>query len=138
MKAAVLNLQNDLLMARSSAIYRNADMIACPGSPAGGCTGAADWSAGWIVFADSNRDRRRQPSEPVTRHGQGLEQITIHGTAGRTQVRFFPDGSTPGSNGSLTFCGPGGPRQARKLVISNLGRIRRVTGTNTNPLYCPP
>jgi type IV fimbrial biogenesis protein FimT len=61
----------------------------------------------------------------------------IHGSSGRTSVRFFPDGSTPGSNGSITFCGLGGPGQARKLVISNLGRIRRDTAPDLDSDLCP-
>jgi type IV fimbrial biogenesis protein FimT len=137
MKAAVIDLQNDLTMAKSEAIYRNEEAVACPGSPSTGCAGSSDWSAGWIVFGDSNRDRQRQVSEPLLRHGQGYEHMFIHGSSGRTSVRFFPDGSTPGSNGSITFCGLGGPGQARKLVISNLGRIRRDTAPDLDSDLCP-
>jgi len=137
MKAAVLGLQNDLAVARSEAVYRNEEAVACPGSPYTGCAGSSDWSAGWIVFGDSNRDRQRQVPEPLLRHGQGYEHLIIHGSSGRTSVRFFPDGSTPGSNGSITFCGLGGPDQARKLVISNLGRIRRDTVPDLDIGLCP-
>ena len=137
MKAAVLGLQNDLTLARAEAVYRNEDALACPGSPSAGCGGSNDWSAGWIVFGDSNRDRQRQDSEPLLRHGQGYEHLVIRSSASRTSVRFFPDGSTPGSNGSITFCGLGGPDQARKLVISNLGRIRRDSVPDLDTDLCP-
>jgi len=138
MSAAIASLHNDLLMGRSEAVFRNERIVACPGSPAEGCSGASHWGAGWIVFGDSNGDRQRQDSETVIRHGQGFERLSIQGSAGRSDIRFFPDGSTPGSNGSITFCGPGGPENARKLVISNLGRIRRDTAPDLDPAFCPP
>jgi type IV fimbrial biogenesis protein FimT len=137
MKAAVATLQNDLLTARSEAVHRNQSVVACPGEPLAGCIGITDWSAGWIVFSDRNRDRQRQHSEPMVRHGQGFHNLNIFSSQGRTEVRFYPDGSAPGSNSSISFCGPGGPAEARKLVISNLGRIRRDLIPNLNPAFCP-
>ena len=64
MKAAVGSLHNDLLLARSEAVVRNLEAVACPGAPAVGCADAGDqsgdWSGGWIVFGDGNGDRQRQ------------------------------------------------------------------------------
>lgn len=137
MKAAIGQLQNDLLMGRSEAVTRNVSTVACPGRPATGCTGGSDWTGGWIVFADLDGDQQRQAGEPLVRHGQPFENVRILGSAGRRGVRFFPNGSAPGSNGSITFCGTGGPPEARKLVISNPGRIRRDTATNIDPVKCP-
>ena len=137
MKAAISSLHFDLVMGRSEAVRLNIRVVSCPGNPAAGCSGASDWSAGWIVFADSNADRQRQRGEPIVRHGQALEDLKIHGSTGRIDIRFFPDGSAPGSNSSITFCGPGGPDQARKLVISNLGRIRRDSASGLDLSHCP-
>lgn len=137
MKAAIGHLHNDLLTGRSEAVARALPGIACPGDPVGGCTGLHDWSGGWIVFADHNGDQQFQETEPLIRHGQGIENIRILASSGRPQIRFFPNGSAPGSNGSITFCGTGGPLEARKLVISNLGRIRRDTATDIDPVKCP-
>jgi len=137
MKAAVNTLQNDLMMSRSSAVHLGSRIVACPGSPATGCLGNPDWGAGWIVFADGNTDRQRQPDETLIRIGQAVDNMVIRSNAGRTQVRFLPDGSAPGSNSSITFCGLGGPAQARKLVISNIGRIRRDTAEDLDLSFCP-
>jgi type IV fimbrial biogenesis protein FimT len=137
MKAAVAGLQNDLMMGRSEAVHLNARVVTCPGNPADGCTGRNEWSDGWIVFADDNADRQRQQTETIVRRGHDLKNIRVRSSAGRTDVRFFPDGSAPGSNGSITFCGRGGPGQARKLVISNLGRIRRDKAPDTDTAICP-
>jgi type IV fimbrial biogenesis protein FimT len=137
MKTAVGSLQNDLLMGRSEAVALNTHIVACPGEPASGCSGDSDWGAGWIVFTDQNTDRQLQQDEVIVRHGQAMENVRIQGSQGRTEVRFFPNGSAPGSNGSITFCGLGGPAKARKLVISNLGRIRRDTAPETDQAICP-
>jgi type IV fimbrial biogenesis protein FimT len=116
---------------------RNLEVVACPGAPAGGCTGASDWSRGWIVFGDGNGDRQRQASETLVRHGQGFERMRIASSSGRSSVRFFPDGSAPGSNGSIAFCGDGGPPQAWRLVVSNIGRVRAAHYPEIDPAACP-
>jgi len=137
MKAAVSTLQNDLMMGRSEAVRLNMRVVTCPGSPDDGCSGGNEWSGGWIVFDDENADRQRQANEAIVRQGQEIENLIIRTTAGRTDFRFFPDGSAPGSNGSITFCDMGGPEQARKLVISILGRIRRDRAPGIDAANCP-
>jgi type IV fimbrial biogenesis protein FimT len=137
MKAAIGSLHNDLMVGRSEAVHLSTRVVSCPGSPATGCSDATDWSDGWIVFADSNADRQHQTDETIVRHGQGFENLQIHGSAGRTDIRFFPDGSAPGSNSSITFCGLSGPEKARKLVISNMGRIRRDSAADMDTSRCP-
>jgi type IV fimbrial biogenesis protein FimT len=137
MKAAVGSLHNDLLLARSEAVYRNLETVACPGDPDRGCSGASDWSRGWIVFADASGDRQRQADEPLLRHGQWFERMRITSSASRSSIRFYPDGSAPASNAGIAFCGGGGPAQARRLVVSNVGRIRREDYPEINPADCP-
>jgi type IV fimbrial biogenesis protein FimT len=137
LNAAVTALHNDLLLARNQAIHRNVQVIACPWDAGGGCTGVADWSEGWAVFGDRNEDRNYQEDEILLRRGQGLENVIIHGTASRPTLRFYPNGTAPGSNGSISICGLGGPPQARKLVISNLGRIRRDLAPSLDEAHCP-
>lgn len=137
LKAAIGALHNDLLLARSEAVNRRLAVVACPGEPVSGCAGTIDWSLGWIAFADANGDRRKQASETLLRHDQRSGGVRILGSAGRSQLRFYPDGSAPGSNGTISFCGPAGPAQARKLVISNVGRIRRDFAPEIDPARCP-
>lgn len=137
MQAAVGSLHNDLLLARSEAVFRNLEVVACPGDPASGCSGAGDWSRGWIVFADGSGDRQRQSGEPLLRHGQWFERMRITSSASRSSIRFHPDGSAPASNAGIAFCGGGGPAHARRLVVSNVGRIRREDYPEIDPADCP-
>ena len=137
MKSAVRQAHSDLATARSEAILRNTPVLVCPGMPQGGCADSNDWSKGWIVFADENGDVAQQAEEQLIRHGQGDPRLKITFSPGRKWLRFGTDGSTPGSNGSLVFCGQGGSSEARRLVISNVGRIRRDEAPSTPADYCP-
>lgn len=137
MKAAVNGLQHALLLARSEAVHRNGPVVACPGNAADGCSDARDWSRGWIVFPDPNDDRQRQTGESLLLEGQLPGKLSIASSRGRTSIRFLGDGSTPGSNARIGFCGAGGPPHARKLVISNVGRIRRDLYPDIDPAECP-
>jgi type IV fimbrial biogenesis protein FimT len=137
MKAAVAGLHSDLVAARSQAVYRNAIMVACPGNPESGCTGSNEWTGGWIVFEDSNGDQQLSEGEKPLRYNQPPETILVHAPASRPELRFFPDGSTPGSNGSISLCGRKGPEGAKRLVISNIGRIRRDVFPGVDPALCP-
>ena len=137
MSAAVNALHSDLLLARSQAIHQDMRVLACPGDRDSGCAGSSEWSNGWIVFGDFNDDQTYQQDETVLRQGQGAKNMAIHSSVNRTNIRFFPNGSAPGSNTSISFCGPRGPEKARKLVISNLGRIRRDQAPSTNQNKCP-
>jgi type IV fimbrial biogenesis protein FimT len=135
--AAINTLHNDLLLARSHAVYEGLPVVACPGNETSGCTDGIQWSDGWIVFADPNADRTLQVNETVVRSGMAIEHMAINSSSGRTSFRFYPNGSTPGSNGSISFCGRGGPELARKLIISNLGRIRRDDAIGLDSSKCP-
>jgi type IV fimbrial biogenesis protein FimT len=137
MSAAMHALHGQLALARNTAIRHGTAVVACPGGPDTGCRAGSDWSEGWFVFSDFNGDRAFQAGERVHRVEPGLEQIVIRSSSGRQSLRFFPNGSAPGSNGSITFCDRRGPAAARKLVISNLGRIRREEAPDTDPADCP-
>jgi type IV fimbrial biogenesis protein FimT len=137
MRAAVTGLHGDLLAARSQAVFQGIAVIACPGSPDDGCSGSNDWSAGWIVFEDHDGDREHDSGEPLRRRGSPPEAVAVFTPVSRTALRFLPDGSAPGSNVSISLCGRGGPARARKLVISNIGRIRRDDHPNVDEALCP-
>ena len=136
-RAASNALQLDLLAARSEAVQRNAQVVACPGRTASGCAATSDWAGGWIVFRDANGDSAHQDGEVIVRVGPRIDQVAIRSSRGRREIRFFPNGSAPGSNVTISLCGLAGSRHARKLVISNIGRIRRERYPDIDPKLCP-
>ncbi len=137
MSAAMHALHGHLALARDTAIRHAVSTVACPGEPETGCRETGHWSGGWFVFGDLNGDHNYQALEFVYRVEPGLEHIAIRSKPFRPRVRFYPDGSAPGSNGSITFCDARGPASARKLVVANTGRVRREPAPETAPDACP-
>jgi type IV fimbrial biogenesis protein FimT len=125
MNAALHALQQDLLTARSQAIALGANVVACPGDVVSGCSVNSDWSRGWLVFLDMDGDRDFGDGETLIRSTPAPRHLTVMSAASRPNLRFYPNGTAPGSNGSIWFCGTRGPDHAQRLVLSNVGRIRR-------------
>lgn len=137
MSAAMHALHSHLATARNDAIRFNVEIVACPGSEVTGCRDDSNWDKGWLVFEDLNGDRQHQETERLLAAEPGLDQIMIRSNIGRRELRFLPSGTAPGSNSSISFCDMRGPLLARKLVISNLGRIRREAAADTSSSSCP-
>lgn len=137
MKTAMDTLQTDLNLARSHAISHNTHTIICPAISADSCTVEPDWKPGWIVFNDLNGDRQKQAGEPLLKHAGETKLMRIQSSRSRTYLRFFPNGSSPGSNISITFCDKRGAEKAGKITVSNTGRIRMQTGGIETTANCP-
>jgi len=128
MKTAMEMLQTDMNLARSRAISLNAQTVICPSPESYQCIESSDWQHGWIVFTDLNGDRQRQVSEPILKAAGASEFLTINSSRARSFLRFYPNGSAPGSNVSFLFCDKRGASYAGKIIVSNSGRIRMETG----------
>jgi type IV fimbrial biogenesis protein FimT len=137
MKTAMDALQTDLKLARGRAISHNTRTIICPASGAGDCSGSIAWQDGWILFADLNNDQRRQTGEPLIRHASATENLEISSSASRSYLRFYPNGTAPGSNTSILFCDRRGAAYAGVITVSNSGRIRARTGGVDSSEICP-
>ena len=137
MKSAMDNLQTDLNLARGLAISHNIQTIICPATDDNTCSGSPDWQNGWIVFSDLNGDRNIQKGEPLRKHANAVEFLNISSSQSRSSLRFYPNGSAPGSNISIRFCDQRGARFAGKIVVSNSGRIRMETGGIEATENCP-
>jgi len=137
MKAAMDTLQSDLKLARGRAISYNTQTVICPASSADDCSGRSSWRDGWIVFADLNSDRHRQQGEPLIRQTSATEHLSISSSASRSYLRFYANGSAPGSNATILFCDSRGAAHAGSITVSNSGRIRSSTdGVDSNEI-CP-
>jgi len=136
MKSAISSLHSDLVLARSEAIGRAARIVVCPLSDGGPCAASGEWQQGWRIFHDVNDDRQWQASEPLLRQAQGVEGLLILSSDYRTRLRFFPNGTAPGSNATITFCDGRGPGAAQQITVSASGRIRRKPDAGTVPQEC--
>ena len=115
---------NVLDAVRHSAIA-GSEVVICPVSASGQCSGSTNWDGGWIVFADI--DGNRVVSANETRLGEAKklpEHVHLRSTAGRTRIVFQPNGGNAGSNITLTLCDSRGVSSATTLVLSNSGNLR--------------
>jgi len=137
MRSAIDMLQTDMNLARGRAISHNIQTIICPATAAGVCSGLSRWQDGWIVFTDINGDRQKQDGEPFLKHAGAVELLTITSPASRKNLRFYPNGSAPGSNMSILFCDKRGAEHAGRIIVSNSGRIRVDTKAVRASEDCP-
>ncbi|KGE03727.1 GspH/FimT family protein [Pseudohaliea rubra] len=118
-----------LRLARASASAGQRQTVLCP--LAGGRSQPAcgdDAADGWLLFADSNGDRRYLPGDDELLRverlpgGPGLRVLNRRGDAFASVLAFRPDGSvlTPAT---ARFCAEASPHTLR-VVISMTGRIR--------------
>ena len=137
MKTTMDQLQTDLNQARSHAISHNSQAIICPATDGNVCSGLPAWQNGWIVFTDINGDRQRQDSEPLHQHAGAVSLLGISSSRSRKYIRFFPNGSAPGSNVTILFCDKRGAAHAGTITVSNSGRIRMQTNGTEPSENCP-
>lgn len=137
MRTAMDVLQTDLNLARGRAISHNTRTIICPASDSIDCSGRSEWQDGWIVFSDINGDGHRQAIEPLLKHASAIEFLAISSSRSRSFLRFFPNGTAPGTNVSILFCDKRGAEHAGKIAVSNSGRIRIETGDIEPTANCP-
>ena len=89
-----------------------------------------------MLFVDEDGNRRpdqgddvlRQETEPTSRH------LRIVSTTGRQQLRYLPDGTSAGTNLTLSICNDHGELLGR-VVVNNLGRPR--SERPAKPASCP-
>lgn len=113
-----------LHQARSTAILRAVPVAVCKSSTGWQCTPeAASWSAGYIVFANTDRDSPPlvDRGEPVLHIEPRAERISI--TANRNALTYWPV-SIAGTTASIVFCDRRGPAAARAIIVSYTGRPR--------------
>lgn len=120
------------------AITAQTDVVLCPSDDGRACRNDADWSDGWIVFADPDRDRQHTGNEALllTRPKlSGADRLLT--SAGRPRMVFQPHGGNAGTNLTFTVCNRNAPaRLARSLVIANSGRWRLTDASQSAAITC--
>jgi type IV fimbrial biogenesis protein FimT len=90
-------------LARNEAIKRGTMTVICASSDQATCSGSDDWTTGWIVFSDLNRDGVpdvggsdplcEETEDCIIRTANRLNKSTLDG-GGTDNIRFLPDGLT--------------------------------------------
>jgi type IV fimbrial biogenesis protein FimT len=138
-RAAVVNgFLHSLFLARSEAIKRGQVVSICPSADGHSCDrGARDWSIGWIVFANGDRDDppERDPAEELILSVGAWAGGSI--TSNRRGYSFRPVAQAV-VNGTIVFCDGRGSAHARAIIISHTGRPRVAQRDSAGEaLRCP-
>ena len=110
-------------LARKSSIVRRHVVSLCPSVDGQSCNPGYDWSIGWIMFANVDRDDPPQVDrdEPILKRHSVDDRVQILAnrqgfTLRSTQLRA--------TNGTFVICDRAGRAQPRGLVVSYTGRPR--------------
>lgn len=126
-------------LARSEAVKRATRTVLCPTDDSEICDGSNNWHSGFIIFVDDNANRHRDEDEALVRIYQDSfeSQISINSTHGRRRLTYQADGSSPGSNVTITFCNVDSIIDPKAIILSNTGRPRLSdTRPDGSPLNC--
>lgn len=140
-RTQVNTIITDLNLARSAAIRGNGTVLICESWDHHSCTEDSNWSHGWIVFADTNRNNQRDTEEPLLLTHMGASpgiRVTFNG-AGRNGDRwlwFRPTGSA--KNGTFTVCDRSGFARPLAVIVYRTGRPRVSSKASSGKqLVCP-
>jgi type IV fimbrial biogenesis protein FimT len=141
------SLMSDLSLARSEAVKRNNDVIACTaddpmGAPLCDGTGG-DWASGWIVFASTDGTIAYDPLKEGVQHrllrrNEGVSgAVTLASNAAAdTEIVYESDGTinSGGATASFAICDDRTEDQGRLVSIGPTGRPLLTHGEPDAPL----
>jgi len=137
--AAVNDFLQALFLARSEAITRGEVVSVCKSPDRDQCAHRApEWTSGWIVFVNRDRDEppQRDHGETLLAAFPGMEGGRV--TSNRSAFSFRPYYHAV-VNGTVTFCDRRGAAHARAIIVSHTGRPRLSRqGPGRTALRCPP
>ncbi len=125
-QAAGEALVADLRMARNEALHRGATVAVCSSADAQTCSVGAAWAGGWIVFVDTDGNRRREAAEPLLRVQHRLPGLaSVASSAAQNDKAVFsyqPTGWAKAASQTLLLTPDGRGAAVRVLCISSQGR----------------
>jgi len=136
MAAEVNQFVTALHLARSEAVKHGSRAVLCPSSDGQNCGNSQEWVNGWILFESD--DREHDADEQLLQTGTPFSS-GIHMSSGnhRKRIVYQPDGTSPGTNSSFTFCDNRKRAKPRIICLSNTGRPRLTwTQCDGKPIQC--
>jgi type IV fimbrial biogenesis protein FimT len=123
-------------LARKESIMRRQVVSICPSSDGVRCSPGRDWSQGWIMF--NNRDRDEPPridaGEPVLQVHRASDRVRITANRRGFTLRATQKRAT---NGTIVVCDRAGRVAPKALVVSYTGRPRvAFETTDGEPYVC--
>lgn len=121
-------------LARKESIMRRKVVSLCPSPNGSHCDSSLDWSAGWLMFENVDRDSPPQvdAGEAVLWRHQGKDTMKISANRKGFTLRATFLRAT---NGTFVFCDAAGRIPPKALVISYTGRPRVARHKTNGDLY---
>ena len=121
-------------LARKESVMRRKVVSLCPSRDLQTCSPSRDWSTGWLMFENTDRDSppRIDPGEPILARHAVLDQVRIDANRKGFTLRATFLRAT---NGTFVVCDRENRIQARALVVSYTGRPRVARHTTKRELY---
>lgn len=134
MSAEINALFHAVHLARKESIVRRQVVSLCPSPDGRHCEPGRDWSAGWIMFNNRDRDEPPQldPGEPLLRVRSTDRRVRITSNRAGFTLRSTEKRAT---NGTIVFCDPRRRAAAKALVVSYTGRPRVITASTRGEAY---
>ena len=121
-------------LARKESVMRRSVVSICPSFDSRSCTPGRDWSDGWIMF--NNRDRDEPPmidlGEPILQIHRAGPNLRITANRRGFTLRATEKRAT---NGTIVVCDLAGRVTPRALVVSYTGRPRVALETTRGNSY---
>lgn len=121
-------------LARKESIMRRRVVSICPSLDGLVCSPSRDWSAGWLMFENADKDSppQRDPGEPLLQAHSVAGQIRISANRRGFTLRATQKRAT---NGTFVVCDEADRIAPRALVISYTGRPRVTLRTPRGDPY---
>lgn len=136
MRVEINALFHAIHLARKESIMRKRVVSLCPSFDGLTCEPGRDWSGGWLMFENTDRDEppRRDPGEPL---------LQVHDVGPNVRVSANRHGFTlrathkRATNGTFVVCDRAGRVTPVALVVSYTGRPRVAEADRRgNPYAC--
>jgi len=123
LKAEVDALFHAVHLARKESVMRRRAVTLCPSLDGQNCEPQFDWSDGWIMFVNLDRDTPavRDSDEPLLQRYSGISHNKV--TANRRSFSFRTT-ALRATNGTFIFCDKARQAAPRALIVSYTGRPR--------------
>jgi type IV fimbrial biogenesis protein FimT len=121
-------------LARKESIMRRQVVSLCPSLDGISCEPSHDWSTGWLMFENDDRDEppRRSSDEALLQVHKVAANIRITANRRGFTLRATQKRAT---NGTIVVCDQAGRVTPRALVVSYTGRPRVTLETSRGEAY---
>jgi len=112
-------------LARSSAVRFQRNATICPSADFSAavptCTATTDWSNGWIVWVDKDRDGATDANEILSVQAP-IDDTTVFAASAATRFSYDARGFGVSPADNLTMCDNRSGEMGRSIRVNNVGR----------------